>query len=171
MFGAFISKTTLSAALVLAAGCATEDVRVDPAECAWRDIHLGRPTPTDFGNGLISVGGKPRMVGDDPSEGEYYGMSVVGGREIIECRSGTEITVIYYDFPNSAGVSAISFEEALDRGQIESRSDIHRIAERLNLRVDERVQSKEECGCAAYYPEMRGMKDPANIWTPAAHRN
>jgi hypothetical protein len=170
VISAFINKTTLSAALVLAAGCATEDAGVDPAECAWSDIHLGKPTPTDFGNGLISIDWKPRFSGDDPSQGEYYGMSVVGGREIFDCRSGTEITIIYYDFPNSAGDAAIGFEDALGRGQIESKSDIHRIAKQLNLRVDERVRSKEECGCAAFYPEMRGTKEPTNIWTPAAHR-
>ena len=140
--------------------------QVPPEDCEIIDHHFSRPPPTDLGNGMVTTSSHPLAH----SSGSFWYES----RRVTGCASGDQLRIAFVDdsVPGEAGgfyvgPLPLEFEAQIANSVFASLSDIKREAERLGLQVTERNEPREVCGCAAFYPSLRGSKDAA--WVPMAY--
>lgn len=136
--------------------------QVPPEDCAIVDQHFSQSPPTDLGYGMVTTPSYPLAS----SSGSFRFES----REVTQCASGDQLDIVFVDDPSPgeaggfyAGQLAVEFEEQIAGNVFRMLSEIKREAELLGLPVIESNETREVCGCAAFYPDLRGAKEAARV--------
>ncbi|MBK4215409.1 hypothetical protein JJJ17_05660 [Paracoccus caeni] len=149
-----------SVALMSVVGCTNAPVRsVSPGMCRVDVLHSHGDEPKDLGGGLIRRDTSFASFSTD----EHY-------VDVTDCRSGEQRTLMRRGnfgeddrpFDHSVNVDKvlIAFQ---DRDTSNPLAYLEALAEEQGVAVQSDVTSEEECGCRAYYPELRGGKSSYHI--------
>lgn len=151
------TATALAAFLTgtLAAGVGNAQ---DASECSGSMIHHHWSAPQDYGRGLT--------IQESGHQG-YHGAGPWGGTQvaIVECATGRILTISRSEtddtarlvFNHSRRVDRV-LRAGLKERDISAFDYLAGRAARMRLKNSSETLGVETCGCAAYYPEMRGDK-------------
>lgn len=132
-----------------------------PEDCAREYIHYHTLAPTNFGNGVILIHNE--HVGyHNPS---YYWAAT--RLTFVDCGSGRAIELLQAA-RNDSDLLVINKENAVQRLFSEGAGMapdtlmpfVTDFAERHSIPMENGTIEGETCGCRAFYPELRGDKEP-----------
>ena len=126
-------------------------------KCGFQDIESGADPAEDLANGMVGQAGGHAVP---QAFGSYY--------KVEDCRTGATIGLTktftgYTDTGEVKEPDRTAEVEAVRRlllgGQVKTMSELDKLArsKRISVRSDKGL-GKESCGCATYYPELRGDK-------------
>ena len=134
--------------------------------CEYSDNHLQASRPTDLGNGIVA-----QSSGGSTPLGEYSGW------EATSCDAGRQLAVVFKETDYVSGPDGLTGENKIvayrkdateaflagaHRIEAATLDQFEDLATRHGLVTRTKVDSSETCGCAVFYPELLGDKQPAS---------
>lgn len=160
-----VPKTAAALAFLTVTGCdheaAQDSARLIPATgpraCVWPDgLHASAMTSPfeDLGDGVVAA--------HFSGVGQTAPYGVFRIWQVFDCRSGSRVNVrireqdINHTARFNRFYSSVQEQDRITLGSVSSRA----FSSGLKSEVSENEFNRESCGCAAFYPELRGEKRP-----------